>query len=526
VVNARNGICEADDGQKFPCGQPTPAPRTGTAPAPGNGTAPAPGTGTAPAPGTGTAPAPGTGTAPAPGNGTPPVNRAIGWEAKKENTSLYDEQAGANTQKGSYSVVYDPDASVSSNEQDRYKVYETTGGTFQSQAEAFTAHNNVIIGCTGTNINGRTDNLCTVTPNHPECTGLNLTLQHAVFCNNPPPPGSPPGTPCASFGAYGYNIDEWLVFGQHYYNSMSGCINVKDAVDPESKDGSTKGARASRMVALTDIASFPGATPGNLKDGSAASTITGETKVVTAETRAKEMMERFDDGAAYLGFNKGELILRAYKGESFITAFSDSPFAEKLTKSLRETVDYALGNPTEPMEKAKENRVAELEKKKQEAESRGETLEAEGARSLASSERAAGGPVASTGGDSSVGGTSRGASASLHAYGQGSASGAGYGSSSGSNSAQINSLRQDGLLGKAVLSGGPVSYGDQPPSPAAGSAATGAQAGLAAEANEASLFQRVKVSYRRYAPQMRAYGESKAARDVRLTDTPEFFRDL
>lgn len=488
VVNQRLNICETDDGQKFPCGEPTPAPRNGT-PQTAN-------------------PTPNPNPTPTPGNGTPPVNRAENWEAKKEDNTLFDEPAGRDTQKGAYTVKLDATGQM--------KVYETTNGAFQTQADAFVAHNNVLIGCTGTNINGRTDNLCTLTPNHPECTGLNATLQNAVFCAEPPPPGSPPGTPCRSFGAYNYTIDEWLVFGQHYYNGMSTCVQAKDGPDKSTE-------RRNRMVALTDIASFPGTTPGDLKDGSSASSITGETKVVNAETRAKEMMERFDDGAAYLGFNKGELILRAYKGESFITAFSDSPFAEKLAKSLRETVDYALGNPAEPMEKAKEKRVAEIEKKKQEAEAKGEPLEAEGARSLASGDNATG-PVAGTGGDNSASGGGSGASASLHAYGQGSPSGA----AAGSGSAQINSLRQDGLLGKTVLSGGPGSYGDQPASlsPAAGSAAAGAQAGLSAEPEEASLFQRVKVSYRRYAPQLRAYGESKAARDVRLTDTPEFFRDL
>lgn len=452
-------------------------------------------------------------------NNQPPPNRAVDWAAEKQDDSLFSEQANAETQQGGYVVQI--------NQNNQMQVHESTNGSFQTQADAFNAHNSVLMGCTATNINGRTDNLCTLTPNHPECTGLNATLQNAVFCNSPPPPGSPPGTPCQSFGAYGYNIDEWLVFGQQFYNGMSTCIQTREGSDKSEE-------RRNRMTALTDMASFPPQTGGDLKHGSSASSITGDAKVINAETRAQEMAARFDDGAAYLGFNKGELILRAYKGESFLSAFSDSPFAEKLASSLRDTVDYALGNPEDITQKAQEQRAAEIEKKKEEMEAKGETLEQNPSRKIASQ---GGAPSTVTEGSApnlnstnaavaawAAGGKSAGKNgAPLQARG-----GAGIGGGNATNKAgQAGVGGRNGILGKdgLVAAGGDGAEG--------GDKATGegkpeveSQASAANAETDTSLFIRVSQRYRHYSRQMSAYTRSKTAKDIGSMETPEFFRDL
>ena len=43
---------------------------------------------------------------------------------------------------------------------------------------------------------------------------------------------------------------------------------------------------------------------------------------------------------------------------------------------------------------------------------------------------------------------------------------------------------------------------------------------------DSSLFERITRSYRRHTPSLKAYDESKTARDVRLTEQPAFFKDL
>lgn len=501
VVDAKQNICEADDGQKFPCGQPTPLHDDRN-------------------------------------KGGPPVNRAEDWDPAKYNKGMFDTKiqeiklddgsTRAVTQRGDYAVVIvnqgapcPPGGIRMSDETDTIKDYckmESKNGTFGNQADAFVAHNNLLIACTGTNIEGRLDTLCTTTPNHPECTGLQQSLANGVFCNDPPPPGSPPDAPCRSYGAYTYTIDEWLVFSQQYYDGMTGCITAKDGVDPHAKAGSgaLKSQRAANMTALTDMVSFPPASGDTKKDGSSSSTITGKTKIVDAETRAKEMMERFDDGAQYLGFNKGELILRAYKGESFMTAFSDSPFAEKLSKTIRETVDYALGNPAEKIEKVKEKRVAEIEKKRQEAEARGETLADD--RSLASTITAEPASLA-------VIEASAAQKSGLSAAGMKEAIAAAGTAAPPENPAA--SLRWDGL-GRTSLPAGPGSYAAQVQAAEEtrkGTEGLASQAALEEDPN-LSLFQRVSLSYRRHTPRLKAYQESNTARDIRLTDKPEFFKDL
>jgi|GEM_PF-4844394 len=433
------GICFTKFDQQYPCAELPPPPPSGT-----NVQAPVVGGG-----------------------------RADDWDASKYNSGMYDELAAG----------------------DEYGAL--------NQGTAMSQYNKVLFLCVNHNVSGRPDDLCTVTPTHPECTGLKQSLQYATNCDVPPPPGSPPGAACKGYGGQGYVIDEWLVFGEQYYAGMGGCLAAKEGADRAND-------RADRMGNLTDITSLGATVGGGEVERSGASTITGKTKALKLSSITKKLSEEIDDGAEVLGYDRGEIFSRALKGQPFATVFGESPFAGKLASSIKDSIDAAFGNAAEVKAKANEKRMAEVESIRAKKEAAGESTVAiddalaklkapKGNEAIASLEKSARTPA------------STGVAKELEKL-----------RTAPSKSWLALSVGADGQVkGSGLDAIAPANV------PAAAASASPAATLEGTEGDiEASLFQRVRLSYRRLAPSMTAYSESKTARDIRLTDTPQFFRDL
>jgi hypothetical protein len=394
--------------------------------------------------------------------------RADGWDAKKYNEGMYDDLAGG----------------------DEYGQ--------MSQTAAFAQMDKVLLLCVHHNVEGRPDDLCTTTPNHPECTGLKNSMENATNCAVPPAPGAPAGAGCKGYGNYGYVIDEWLVFGEQYYNGMGGCLSAKTGDDKAA-------GRSTRMINLTDISSVSA----TLGEGGAQfqgpSTITGKiNKQQNLSSISKRLSDEMDDGATALGYERGEFFTRALKGQSFSGVFADSPFAGKLAGSVKEAVDTALGNSKEVRELLKDKRIAEVEKIREQKEKAGESTVAID-DALAKKKNSAGSSDAVAALDKAA---RVPASAGL--------------AKELVDKQRAGSPGVDKSRNWLALS---VGADGQVKGSGIAEAAPSTLSGTEGEA-DISLFQRVRLSYRRIAPSMNAYGESKTARDVRLTDTPQFFRDL
>jgi hypothetical protein len=449
----------------------------------------------------------------------PPTNRAVGWQATMTDTTLFDPQANAENQNGAYDVKVDAGGTVQINE---------GGGKFLDQKDAFASQASMLGACATTSVNGRTDDACAADPNNPECTGLNAALGNATTCSQPGPVDPNTGQPtCLAYGAFGYNVNEWLVFGQQYFNGMAGCFAVGDTADSTGLNptGDRTRDRGGRLQALTDFAAFPPGTGAGPLEVSGSSTITGQpgkNGVTEAQTvRWKAVADKVDDGAAYLGLERGALIERAATGQTFLSAFTDSPFAEKLAKTARDLAEAALADPTETLDAVKQRRLAEAgdapaipSSPSGSSVSQTSTASAEGP----SRQPASAGPAPAAA-SSRAAANPPGAPARTLLEGGAAAT------------APPNPQRTGTTLGanagNSDLADARALLGTSPPGKAAPAApAAGSQTSPELGSSEASLFERVSLSYRRYTPELRAYEESKTARDVRLTEKPAFFQDL
>jgi hypothetical protein len=432
------------------------------------------------------------------------TNRAVNYSATMTNTSMFDTQVNLNSQTGNVTVQLVDPLGTAVNVTD-------APGTFLTQKDALDAQGNMLLSCASVNLGGRVDTNCATNPNAPECTGMSAALGNGTTCSAYGPPDPKTGVkPCLSYGAYGYTIDEWFVFGQQFFNGMTGCFLVGDKADSTgaSADPNKNFSRANRME-LNAPTADPGLTVGPGIDGTGRSSITGVPGNVNVSGSATSTIKavpagfwqtlaaKYDDGAAYLGLERGDLIKQASSGGTFVDVVSSSPFVQSLEEGTKNLVTAALGNPSDTIAGAKEKGAKMAEA------AAGEGGTARDPASVAAKEPAvttSGGPAASKG--ASVAAASRG----------GAGAGAGVGSAASSATHDIDAAR-------ALLGGGNTA-------PAVPGRVKGILASPELGSPEASLFERVTLSYRKHAKDLKAYDESKTARDVRLTEEPAFFKDL
>ena len=136
-------------------------------------------------------------------------------------------------------------------------------------------------------------------------------MVNATTCAKPGPIDPRTGKKtCLVYGAYGYDINEWLVFAQQYFNAMTGCFAVGDAGDSTGvkADPDKSLGRRNRLDTFSDFASFPPKEISPGKQTSGASTITGKIKDINLNeeqtVRWKSVADKVDDGAAYIGLEQ------------------------------------------------------------------------------------------------------------------------------------------------------------------------------------------------------------------------------
>jgi len=408
------------------------------------------------------------------------VNRAIGYQATKLNETLFDKQASENQQVGDHVVKMNPDGS--------FQVTDGPGAIL-SQKDAQLAQNQTLLACSATNLSGRKDAACANDPNHPECTGMTASLGNAANCAKPGPTDPKTGQPtCLEYGAFGYTGVEWLTFGQQYYDGLTGCFAVGAGPDPTgiAADPNKMVSRALRLGGLDNFAPPTVGASGSGAGPLSASDITGTDRKNDAQAEA--LAAQYDDGAGYLGLERGDLIRSAAAGKSFLSVFTESPFATALDAAKREATIAALAEPAATKTKV---RIAKDESEAMPpasaAKKAGLALAFEGAgaggrreRDLAAASALLGAPVPS----------------------------------------HIRPNKERDLAAARAL------LGDAPLPARAASAASPVLPGRELGGLEATLFERVSLSYRRHAPSLQSLGDSKTARDVRLTEEPAFFKDL
>jgi hypothetical protein len=450
------------------------------------------------------------------------VNRANNFAATKYEDDLFNDQANNSAQNS----VLAPAGSTGT----AALTGDSVGaGNILTQNDAYGAQNAVITGCAGTNLSGRTDSLCASTPNDPECTGLNSSLGNAATCAQPGPNDPATGKPtCLKYGSFGFSIDEWLVFGQQYYNSLTGCFNVVDASDSTGVNSDTNKlvTRSDRLQAMADFAALPPDSGAAVAAaGANKSTVTGASGASTVSSAGKpqkvplwqSVSEKFDDGAAVLGYDRGDLVKRSASGQSFAEAFNESPFAATLPRDTRAVVEAALGDPGPTIEKTKEQKFAQAGN---------ETSDISHDKNPQSTAVFTGSPVAGTAKPASPSNISGAVAVSEGAL---AANGA---TRTIASAANASTPPASGRIGRE-LTEREIAYARAGLS---GSAAAAAVAGhrptlerpqaSPASLVEGTLFERVTLSYRRITPRMKPLDDSKTASDVRDTETPTFFKNL
>lgn len=210
-----------------------------------------------------------------------------------------------------------------------------------SQEDSYTMVSNTLYTCVEVAANGRTDEICQTTPNHPECVGVAGALANATSCAEYFTPAT---LGCKTYGTSGYGIDEWVAIGEQFQNQMVSCAKKK-----EEFDSAEYGAK---LRSLTDMigAQSKGAsiTAPNLKDAilAPASSVSGDIKkdMSVGSLDWDDLAGKIRDGASYLGYQNGDIIKASMKGEPFSSIVSESPFVQKLNFENRAKVEEGLAD--------------------------------------------------------------------------------------------------------------------------------------------------------------------------------------
>ena len=234
---------------------------------------------------------------------------------------------------------------------------EQVEGVAIDQASAGIVGSNLMFDCVETNLNGRKDDLCKSSPNHPECVGLNKALDNATACIDPVNP--PEGTPCKKYGTTEYSMDEWIAFGTQYYTGMSECYATKTRIE-STRVTTLDGADSLRMSSLTMIMSdVPVAngldTATSAKRDSGTSSVSGEAnqQELSVNPTGFKSLSDLDDGSVYLGYERGELLKGAAEGKAFYQVVTKSPFAENLKPKNLKILENGLMESNLVIDKAR-----------------------------------------------------------------------------------------------------------------------------------------------------------------------------
>lgn len=361
------------------------------------------------------------------------------------------------------------------------QLYRGDVASESTQANAFVMGSNVMGGCVGTNVGGRTDSVCAASPKSPECVGLNQALRNAANCLTRDDAGE-----CTSWGADGFTMTDWMAFSSQYASSMTGCYSTKTRTD----------ALVTPMAGLTEMASGAPVTVPTVAPEESSSGISRSTAVNALGW--KELSERFPDGSVYLGYENGEIMRRAFAGEPFAAIVNESPFVAKLDRTKRNAVEETLADPDSAVAKALEGRSA-----------------AGGAEVSVASAGVPVGVSAPVGAEVSaphkdptpLAPTPRGRGI-LESHAQTTGASTPVPLDAGARQlASIEKISPGAMNPLSDLRGPAVS-----PAPA--------------EMHGISLFERVSVSYRKRRREFHTHGSTKAGDEIRGMGTPEAFRNL
>ncbi|MGE3262182.1 MAG: hypothetical protein AB7K68_10410 [Bacteriovoracia bacterium] len=366
------------------------------------------------------------------------------------------------------------------------QLYREDVDSESTQANAFVMGSNVMGGCVGTNVGGRTDSVCAASPKSPECVGLSQALRNAANCLTRDGAGE-----CTSWGADGFTMTDWMAFSSQYASSMTGCYSTKTRTD----------ALVSPMTGLTEMASGAPVMVPTLAPEESRSGVSRSTAVNALGW--KELSERFPDGSVYLGYENGEIMRRAFAGEPFAAIVNESPFVGKLDRTKRNAVEETLADPGPVVAKALEGRVTPASGAEVSVTSAGQSTRF----------NASGGPALLAG--AQVLAPTREATP-LAPSPRGRGISEGYAQAFGASAPVDVGARHLASIEK--ISPGAMN----PLSDLRGPAVSPAPA----EMHGISLFERVSVSYRKRRREFHTHGSTKAGDEIRGMGTPEAFRNL
>lgn len=216
--------------------------------------------------------------------------------------------------------------------------------TFQ-QNESFTVQGNVMYGCVDTTLNGRQDDICVTNSKAPECVGLKKTLENATNCLEYFVPAT---LGCKTYGTAEHSPEDWVAFGNNYYNTLSQCAVTKSENDEKRE----------KLVSLTDMVVYDPTNPNGLGGPGIASGLNKASVNSTVSQNSTEQLslQNIDDGASRLGYQTGDIIKSALRKEPFLNVVLDSPFVNDLNVVNRSKFESGIQNADSIVARVKESR--------------------------------------------------------------------------------------------------------------------------------------------------------------------------
>jgi hypothetical protein len=216
-------------------------------------------------------------------------------------------------------------------------LFETTVNvepTFQ-QNESFTVQSNVMYGCVDTSLGGRQDAVCQTNPKAPECVGLKKTLENATNCLEYFVPAT---LGCKTYGTTEHSAEDWVAFGNNFYNTLGQCAVTKTSND-EKRD---------KLVSLTDMVVYDPTNPNGIGGPGILSGVpnSGANSTISQKpaNELEQILQNLDDGASRLGYQTGDIIKSAQRKESFLSVVMDSPFVNDLNVVNRSMFESGIQN--------------------------------------------------------------------------------------------------------------------------------------------------------------------------------------
>jgi hypothetical protein len=219
-----------------------------------------------------------------------------------------------------------------------------------SQKDTFTLQSNLMYGCVDTSLNGRSDDVCQSNPKAPECVGLSASLSNATNCLEYIVPANP-ALGCKTYGTAEHPMEDWIAFGNNYFNTLAQCSDTKTSNDTTKKSLKS----LTEMIAFdptSPVGSGPSILSGAQKSGINSSISVGN---ISDENDWNNLLNKFDDGASRLGYQNGDLIKSAQKKQSFFDVVTSSPFAEDLNVVNRAKIESGIADASFIVERVKAN---------------------------------------------------------------------------------------------------------------------------------------------------------------------------